>query len=41
MPRMYKCLVLEQRDQIAKMLRVGKDAKEISERLGCHIASVQ
>lgn len=40
MPRTYKCLTLEQREQISDLLKTGKAAKEIADRIGCHIASV-
>ena len=40
MGRTYKCLTLEQRVQISDLLSKGKGAKEISESIGCHIASI-
>lgn len=40
MGRTYQCLTLEQRKIIADMLSSGASAKMISEKIGCHIASV-
>ena len=40
MGRTYQCLTLEQRKIIADMISSGASAKMISEKIGCHIASV-